>query len=120
MADFDAFPVAVRPKSCPEGRCTARKHYCVTESIKTQVYLVHTRSVPWVPHRPTIASASPSEGDPVKLCYKNCFAWQWKFVYNLVALKPRNKNYNLSFGSFRPFFGEAWLRDPPKRVKLEK
>ncbi len=25
----DAFPVAVRPKSGPEGRFTARKHYCV-------------------------------------------------------------------------------------------
>ncbi len=29
-ADFGAFPVAVRPKSGPEGRLTARKHYCVT------------------------------------------------------------------------------------------
>jgi hypothetical protein len=29
-ADFDAFPVAVRPQSGPEGRCTARRHYCVT------------------------------------------------------------------------------------------
>ena len=29
-ADFGAFPVAVRPKSGPEGRFTARKHYCVT------------------------------------------------------------------------------------------
>ncbi len=31
-ADFNAFPVAVRPKSGPEGRFTARKHYCVTSS----------------------------------------------------------------------------------------
>ncbi len=29
-ADVGAFPVAVRPKSGPEGRFTARKHYCVT------------------------------------------------------------------------------------------
>ena len=29
-ADFGAFPVAVRPQSGPEGRFTARKHYCVT------------------------------------------------------------------------------------------
>jgi hypothetical protein len=29
-ADFGAFPVAVRPKPGPEGRSTARKHYCVT------------------------------------------------------------------------------------------
>ncbi len=29
-AGFGAFPVAVRPKSGPEGRFTARKHYCVT------------------------------------------------------------------------------------------
>ena len=29
-ADFGAVPVAVRPKSVPEGRFTARKHYCVT------------------------------------------------------------------------------------------
>jgi hypothetical protein len=29
-ADFGAFPVAVRPKSGPEGRFPARKHYCVT------------------------------------------------------------------------------------------
>ncbi len=35
--DFGAFPVAVRPKSGPEGRYTARKHYCVTYSnaVKT-------------------------------------------------------------------------------------
>ncbi len=32
-ADFDAFPVAVRPKSNPEGRFPARKHYCVTSNI---------------------------------------------------------------------------------------
>ena len=31
-ADFGAFPVAVRPKSGPEGRCTARKHYCLIRS----------------------------------------------------------------------------------------
>ncbi len=30
--DFGSFPVAVRPKSGPEGRFTARKHYCVTSS----------------------------------------------------------------------------------------
>ncbi len=29
-ADFGSFPVAVRPKSRPEGRFPARKHYCVT------------------------------------------------------------------------------------------
>ena len=29
--DFGAFPVAVRPKSGPEGRFTTRKLYCVTE-----------------------------------------------------------------------------------------
>jgi hypothetical protein len=29
-ADFRIFPVAVRPKSGPEGRFPARKHYCVT------------------------------------------------------------------------------------------
>ncbi len=28
--DFGSFPVAVRPKSGPEGRFPARKHYCVT------------------------------------------------------------------------------------------
>ncbi len=27
---FCVFPVAIRPKSGPEGRCTARKHYCAT------------------------------------------------------------------------------------------
>ncbi len=27
---FSVFPVAVRPKSGPEGRCPARKHYYVT------------------------------------------------------------------------------------------
>ncbi len=31
-ADFGAFPVAARPKSGPEGRFPARKHYCVTWS----------------------------------------------------------------------------------------
>ncbi len=31
-ADFSAFPVAVRPKSGPEGRFPARKHYCVKKS----------------------------------------------------------------------------------------
>ncbi len=31
-AYFGAIPVAVRPKSGPEGRFTARKHYCVTWS----------------------------------------------------------------------------------------
>ncbi len=31
-ADFGAFPVAVRPKSVPEGRLPARKHYFVTWS----------------------------------------------------------------------------------------
>ncbi len=29
-ADIGVFLVAVRPKSAPEGRFTARKHYCVT------------------------------------------------------------------------------------------
>ncbi len=29
-ADLLAFPVSVRPTSGPEGRFTARKHYCVT------------------------------------------------------------------------------------------
>ena len=29
-ADFGALPVAVRPKSSPEARFPARKHYCVT------------------------------------------------------------------------------------------
>ncbi len=29
-AEFGAFPVAVRPKSGPEGRFTGRKHYRVT------------------------------------------------------------------------------------------
>ena len=29
-ADFYVFPVAVRPKCIPEGRCLDRKHYCVT------------------------------------------------------------------------------------------
>ncbi len=29
-ADVDALPEAVWPKSGPEGRFTARKHYCVT------------------------------------------------------------------------------------------
>ncbi len=29
-ADFGSLPVAVRAKSGPEGRCPARKHYCVT------------------------------------------------------------------------------------------
>ncbi len=29
-ADFGSFPVAVRPKSGPEGRFPARQHYCVT------------------------------------------------------------------------------------------
>ncbi len=29
-ADFGAFPVAVHPKSGPEGRFPARKHYCAT------------------------------------------------------------------------------------------
>ncbi len=29
-ADFGVFPVAVRPKSDPEDRFPARKHYCVT------------------------------------------------------------------------------------------
>ncbi len=29
-ADLGAIPVAVRPKSGPEGRFSARKHYCVT------------------------------------------------------------------------------------------
>ena len=29
-ADVGAFPVAVRPKSGPEGLFPARKHYCVT------------------------------------------------------------------------------------------
>ncbi len=29
-ADFGVFPVAIRPKSDPEGRFPARKHYCVT------------------------------------------------------------------------------------------
>ncbi len=29
-ANFGAFPVAVLPKSGPEGRFLARKHYCVT------------------------------------------------------------------------------------------
>ncbi len=28
--DLGAFPVAIWPKSGPEGRFTARKHYCVT------------------------------------------------------------------------------------------
>ncbi len=28
---FGTFPVAVRPKSGPEGRLTAQKHYCVTQ-----------------------------------------------------------------------------------------
>ncbi len=28
-AEFCVFPVAVRPKSSPEGRFPARKHYCV-------------------------------------------------------------------------------------------
>ncbi len=32
-ADFGVFPVAVRPKSGPEGRFPARKHYCVTYSM---------------------------------------------------------------------------------------
>ncbi len=31
-ADFGTFPVAVRPQSGPDGRSTARKHYCVTQS----------------------------------------------------------------------------------------
>ncbi len=31
-ADFGAVPVAVRPKSGPEGRFTVRKRYCVTHS----------------------------------------------------------------------------------------
>ncbi len=29
-ADFEAFPSRVRPKSGPEARCPARKHYCIT------------------------------------------------------------------------------------------
>ena len=33
-ADFGSFPVAVRPKSGPEGRFTARKHYCVIWSMR--------------------------------------------------------------------------------------
>ncbi len=33
MADVGAFPVAVRPKSGPEGRFRARKHDCVTSSL---------------------------------------------------------------------------------------
>ncbi len=33
-ADFGAFPVAVRPKSGPEGRFPDRKHYCVTSSTR--------------------------------------------------------------------------------------
>ncbi len=33
VADFGSFPVAVRPKSGPEGRFTIWKHYCVTYNI---------------------------------------------------------------------------------------
>ncbi len=29
-ADFDAFPIRIRPKSGPEARFPARRHYCVT------------------------------------------------------------------------------------------
>ncbi len=29
-AHFGAFPITVLPKSGPEGRFTARKHYCIT------------------------------------------------------------------------------------------
>ncbi len=31
-SDFGAFPVADRPKTGPDGRLTARMHYCVTQS----------------------------------------------------------------------------------------
>ncbi len=37
-----------------------------------------------------------------------------------IAIKPRNKHYNLSFGLFRSFSGRAWPRDPFQRVKLDK
>ncbi len=28
--DFDVYPIGIRPKSCPEARFQARKHYCLT------------------------------------------------------------------------------------------
>ncbi len=39
-ADFGVFPVAVRPKSGPEGRFPDRQHYC----IRNIEYTVHVRS----------------------------------------------------------------------------
>ncbi len=38
----------------------------------------------------------------------------------LVAIMPRNKKHDLSFGLFRSFSGRAWPRDPLQRVRLEK
>ncbi len=39
---------------------------------------------------------------------------------HLVAIRPRNKQYNLSFGLFRIFPGQTWPRDPLQGVRLEK
>ncbi len=41
-------------------------------------------------------------------------------VADLITIEPRNKQYNLSFGLFRPLSGQTWPRDPLQRVWLEK
>ncbi len=66
-ADFGALPVAVRPKSGPEGRFTARKHYCVLNmehsggfgTPGTQVFEAKCSSAPKPSPRPPGEARGP-------------------------------------------------------------
>ncbi len=60
-ADFGAFPAAVRPKSGPEGRFPALKHYCVYCALGTP-WRKTTRSQCWGCELPGLARRCRSTG----------------------------------------------------------
>ncbi len=116
-ADFGVFPVAVRPKSRPESRFTARKHYCVTLSSlfrpwhpiwgRIEGQAIFSLLLPWPPIRGRIETQTISSltGPRLPIRWRS----EAQAISSLTGPDPRKRAYRSSNHILRD-----WARPPIK------